>query len=99
MDNFEWARGYTERFGVHWTNYSGKTLLTAVTNLQYFLDPNREVFVKDSADFYAQVAKSNQVPGTACCDEENHEDDDNHHEEDNSIQLGLSLILVFLLFV
>ena len=25
MDNFEWARGYTERFGVHWTNYTGKT--------------------------------------------------------------------------
>ena len=23
MDNFEWARGYTERFGVHWTNYTG----------------------------------------------------------------------------
>ena len=36
MDNFEWARGYTERFGVHWTNYTGKTLLTAVTNLKYF---------------------------------------------------------------
>ena len=54
--------------------------------------------MKDSADFYAQVAKSNQVPGTACCDEENHEDDDDQ-EEDNSLQLGLSLILVFLLFV
>ena len=26
MDNFEWARGYTERFGVHWTNYTGKTI-------------------------------------------------------------------------
>ena len=23
MDNFEWARGYTERFGLHWTNYTG----------------------------------------------------------------------------
>ena len=26
MDNFEWARGYTERFGVHWTNYTGKAI-------------------------------------------------------------------------
>ena len=25
MDNFEWARGYTERFGLHWTNYSGES--------------------------------------------------------------------------
>ena len=26
MDNFEWARGYTERFGVHWTNYTGEAI-------------------------------------------------------------------------
>ena len=25
MDNFEWARGYTERFGLHWTNYTGNS--------------------------------------------------------------------------
>ena len=27
MDNFEWARGYTERFGLHWTNYTGKSYI------------------------------------------------------------------------
>ena len=24
MDNLEWAKGYSERFGLHWTNYTGK---------------------------------------------------------------------------
>ena len=33
MDNFEWARGYTERFGLHWVNYT---------------DPERAVYPKDS---------------------------------------------------
>ena len=54
--------------------------------------------MKESAKFYAQVAESNQVPGTACCDEDNNDDDD-HQEDDSSLQLGLSLILIFLLFV
>ena len=56
--------------------------------------------MKDSANFYAKVAESNQVPGTACCEEDNHEDDEDHDdEEDNSLQLGLSLILISLIFV
>ena len=36
MDNFEWARGYTERFGLHWVNYT---------------DPERAVYPKDSGGF------------------------------------------------
>jgi len=47
MDNFEWARGYTERFGLHWVNYT---------------DPNRAVYVKESAKWYAKVSDSNTVP-------------------------------------
>ena len=26
MDNLEWAKGYSERFGLHWTNYTGMNL-------------------------------------------------------------------------
>ena len=48
MDNLEWARGYTERFGIHWTNYT---------------DENRAVYRKASGDWYAQVAATNCVPG------------------------------------
>merc|ERR1719431_286646 len=53
MDNLEWARGYTERFGMHWTNYT---------------DPNRAVYRKASADWYSEVAENNCVPcmGTQC---------------------------------
>ena len=49
MDNLEWAKGYTERFGLHWTNYT---------------DDNRQVFRKASGDWYANVAKYNCVTGT-----------------------------------
>ena len=59
-------------------------------------DPEREVFVKDSAEFYAQVAKSNVVPGNEKADDEEDEKED---EKDNFLPLGLSLILTFLLFV
>merc|ERR1711970_1338025 len=48
MDNFEWARGYTERFGLHWVN---------------FTDPNRQVWRKQSAEWYTDVAGSNCLSG------------------------------------
>ena len=50
MDNFEWARGYAERFGMMWTN---------------FTDPARAVYRKKSADFYTQITTSNYVPPSA----------------------------------
>jgi len=49
MDNFEWSMGYSERFGLIWVN---------------FTDPEREVFWKDSANFYKQLAESNTVDGS-----------------------------------
>ena len=48
MDNFEWARGYSERFGLHWVN---------------FTDPNRAVYRKQSAEWYSKLAGSNCLPG------------------------------------
>ena len=47
MDNFEWARGYAERFGLYWTN---------------FTDPGRATYRKKSADFYANIVTTNKVP-------------------------------------
>ena len=44
LDNFEWARGYTERFGLHYVNFS---------------DPARPRTPKASARWYKQVIKDN----------------------------------------
>ena len=47
MDNFEWASGYSERFGMHYVNFS---------------DPARPRTPKASARFYAQVVAENGFP-------------------------------------
>jgi len=73
MDNFEWARGYTERFGLHWVNYT---------------DPNRAVYKKDSAKWYADVSKSNSVPEMTF--------DDNSSDNDGSSS-SMKIISVFTL--
>ena len=44
MDNFEWAMGYTEMFGLHRVNMSS---------------PDRERTPKESAFFYLRLAKEN----------------------------------------
>ena len=46
MDNFEWARGYTERFGVHWTNYTGKTSYLQQSPIQGILRSKQRSFCK-----------------------------------------------------
>ena len=46
MDNFEWSRGYSERFGLHWVN---------------FTDPARPVYTKKSAEWFSHVAASNSI--------------------------------------
>merc|ERR1712066_624007 len=47
MDNFEWSRGYTERFGLHWVNFDS---------------PNKERIPKASSYFYQQLVRHNGYP-------------------------------------
>eukprot|EP00058_Branchiostoma_floridae_P022660 XP_002608150.1 hypothetical protein BRAFLDRAFT_90436 [Branchiostoma floridae] len=47
MDNFEWSRGYTERFGLHYVN---------------FTDPSRPRVPKESAGFYSDIIANNGFP-------------------------------------
>ena len=48
MDNFEWAKGYTERFGLHWVDYT---------------DPARPRYRKDSSYCIQEIATDNSVYG------------------------------------
>ncbi|XP_075037503.1 lactase/phlorizin hydrolase-like [Mixophyes fleayi] len=47
MDNFEWAEGYIERFGLYYTNFS---------------DPALPRIPKDSAKYYSTVVRCNGFP-------------------------------------
>lgn len=44
MDNFEWAKGYTERFGLHYVNFS---------------DPDRPRTPKASARYFTSIIENN----------------------------------------
>lgn len=46
MDNFEWAKGYSEKFGLYQVDFN---------------DPARQRLAKDSAKYYAEVIKNNGV--------------------------------------
>lgn len=50
MDNFEWATGFAERFGLHFVNYT---------------DPSLPRIPKASAKFFASVARCNGFPDPA----------------------------------
>ena len=44
VDNFEWARGYSEKFGLHWVDFD---------------DPDRPRVPKASARWYTSLIKDN----------------------------------------
>lgn len=44
MDNFEWMHGYSEKFGLHYVNFS---------------DPARKRIPKESAMFYSKLIRDN----------------------------------------
>ncbi|ELT91672.1 hypothetical protein CAPTEDRAFT_166781 [Capitella teleta] len=48
LDNFEWAEGYSEHFGLHSVDFN---------------DPERKRIAKKSAGFIAEVIKNNGFPG------------------------------------
>lgn len=50
MDNFEWATGFAERFGLHFVNYT---------------DPSLPRIPKASAKFYASITRCNGFPDPA----------------------------------
>jgi len=81
MDNFEWARGYTERFGLHWVNYT---------------DPERAVYAKDSAKWYGKLSESNclDVEGAECSGGDDESDDVGDHTSVIGFTISLFLILL-----
>jgi len=56
MDNFEWAQGYTERFGLHWVDFN---------------DPKRPRIPKKSTECYKEImAMSFPAEGLPACNTE-----------------------------
>ena len=51
MDNFEWAAGFTERFGLHYIDMN---------------DPEKKRVPKASAKCYATIVKNNGFPQPVC---------------------------------
>uniref|UniRef100_A0A803T113 Lactase n=1 Tax=Anolis carolinensis TaxID=28377 RepID=A0A803T113_ANOCA len=50
MDNFEWAVGYSERFGLYYTNYT---------------DPKLSRIPKESSKYYSSIIRCNGFPDPA----------------------------------
>lgn len=61
LDNFEWARGYSERFGLHHVNFS---------------DPERKRTPKLSASYYREIILRNGFPANPVMEKEKRFEDE-----------------------
>ena len=81
VDNFEWSNGYSERFGLHWTN---------------FTDPDRAIYPKASAAWFGQLAQSNKLESFTAVDEDSNPDNESGAAEALSLA-ALTTWLIMLL--
>ena len=62
-DNFEWARGINERFGLHWMNYTDPNHQGIVRLIKVkWWYPSWLVIPKKSARFLGTIARTQCVP-------------------------------------
>lgn len=84
MDNFEWARGYSEKFGLHQVNFS---------------DPARPRIPKKSALWYTNLIKTNgwePLPPTTPQPQKRTTSASSRVTAHNTIILALILIISYL---
>lgn len=84
MDNFEWASGYTERFGLHYVD---------------FTDPDRPRTAKKSAEEYATIVANNGFLELITTDVPEETTPDDAHRFPSTSVLLVILTYVFTVFI